>query len=395
MRSSFSGRCRAVIFLQFFTRYALNDSASWTEEIARYLLICVTFIGAAIGVRKNNHIQVDFLYRILPAPLMRVMSVLVDIARISFLGYATWLTFQLLMRIGGQQMSVVNLPIGLVYSVVLVGFALMTWRSIDVAIANWRRKASVLEKPELAESRNVSPASFKLLFLALMGSGHSGRDRDGGLIADLRDGDRPGAGLRRDPSHGQRHRFVSAARGAVLHPRRQPDELGRHHQSHLQLRARAGRLAARRARPRQRRRLDDLRRHVGHRDRRCGRARNDRDQGDEGSRLQPRVCGRRHGGVGDARPDHSAVVAVRDLRDVRQRLGRRVVSGRHPARPRDGVVDDVDRRVLRAQEQVGRRHRVRVEAHRQGAARVGGRRRISRSRSGSRRNRERTRYGRS
>ena len=142
----------AVIFLQFFTRYALNDSASWTEEIARYLLICTVFIGAAIGVRKNNHIQVDFLYRILPKPLMRVMSTLVDTARIAFLAYATWLTFQLLMRIGGQQMSVIDLPIGLVYSVVLVGFALMTWRALDVAIANWRRKASVLEKPELAES---------------------------------------------------------------------------------------------------------------------------------------------------------------------------------------------------------------------------------------------------
>ena len=141
-----------VIFLQFFTRYALNDSASWTEEIARYLLICTTFIGATIGVRKNNHIQVDFLYRVLPAPLMRVMSTLVDGARILFLGYATWLTFQLLMRIGGQQMSVVDLPIGLVYGVVLAGFALMTWRSIGVAIANWRRKASVLEQPELAES---------------------------------------------------------------------------------------------------------------------------------------------------------------------------------------------------------------------------------------------------
>ena len=141
-----------VIFLQFFTRYALNDSASWTEEIARYLLICTTFIGAAIGVRKNNHIQVDFLYRVLPKLLMRAMSIFVDIARIAFLGYATWLTFQLLMRIGGHQMAVVNLPIGLVYSVVLAGFALMTWRSIDVAIANWRRKASVLERPELAET---------------------------------------------------------------------------------------------------------------------------------------------------------------------------------------------------------------------------------------------------
>ncbi|MEP6609521.1 MAG: TRAP transporter small permease subunit, partial [Burkholderiaceae bacterium] len=93
-----------------------------------------------------------FLYRILPAQLMRVMSTLVDVLRILFLGYATWLTFQLQMRIGGQQMSVVDLPIGLVYSVVLVGFGLMTWRAIDVALANWRRKASVLEKPELAES---------------------------------------------------------------------------------------------------------------------------------------------------------------------------------------------------------------------------------------------------
>lgn len=140
-----------VVFLQFFTRYALNDSASWTEEIARYLLICMVYIGATIGVRKNNHIQVDFLYRLLPKALMRVMSTLVDIARVLFLGYATVLTYQLIEKIGGQPMSVVNLPIGLVYGVVLVGFALMTWRAVGVAIANWKRGASVLERPELAD----------------------------------------------------------------------------------------------------------------------------------------------------------------------------------------------------------------------------------------------------
>src|SRR5205085_463762 len=45
-----------IIFYQFFTRYALNDSAAWTEEIARYFLIATVFVGAAICVRKNNHI---------------------------------------------------------------------------------------------------------------------------------------------------------------------------------------------------------------------------------------------------------------------------------------------------------------------------------------------------
>jgi TRAP-type C4-dicarboxylate transport system permease small subunit len=53
----------ATVLYQFITRYVFNDSAAWTEEIARYELIAVVFIGAAIGVAKNNHIQVDFFYR--------------------------------------------------------------------------------------------------------------------------------------------------------------------------------------------------------------------------------------------------------------------------------------------------------------------------------------------
>jgi TRAP-type C4-dicarboxylate transport system permease small subunit len=108
------------------------------------------FIGATISVRKDNHIHVDFFYRYLPRPVTRMMSTFVDVFRVGFFGYAAWLTYQLMQRIGGQRMAVVDLPIGLMYSVVLAGFVLMTWRALGVAHTNWRRGASVLEQPDLA-----------------------------------------------------------------------------------------------------------------------------------------------------------------------------------------------------------------------------------------------------
>jgi TRAP-type transport system small permease protein len=140
-----------VIFYQFFTRYALNDSASWTEEIARYLLIATAFVGAAINVRKNNHIQVDFFYRLLPRYVTRPLSTFVDAVRILFLGYCVYLTIALMQKIGAQRMAIIDWPIGILYGFVGFGFALMTWRAIGVALDNWKRGVSVLEKPELAD----------------------------------------------------------------------------------------------------------------------------------------------------------------------------------------------------------------------------------------------------
>jgi TRAP-type C4-dicarboxylate transport system permease small subunit len=94
---------------------------------------------------------VDFLYRYLPHAVCRAMSTLVDGVRIAFLGYCVWLTYLLIDKIGTSRMSIVDLPMGLVYGVVLFGFALMAWRSVGVAIGNWRRGASVLERPELLD----------------------------------------------------------------------------------------------------------------------------------------------------------------------------------------------------------------------------------------------------
>jgi TRAP-type C4-dicarboxylate transport system permease small subunit len=137
-----------VVFYQVYTRYILSDSAGWTEEIARYFLVAVVFIGASMSVRKNNHIQVDYFYRLMPARMGRILSTLVDLLRCVFLAYATWLTWLLLQRIGGQPMAVVELPVGWVFGAMLFGFLLMFLRSLQVAWRHWQAGYSVLERPE-------------------------------------------------------------------------------------------------------------------------------------------------------------------------------------------------------------------------------------------------------
>lgn len=140
-----------IVFYQFFTRYVLNDSAAWTEEIARYLLIGTVFVGACIGVTKNNHIQVDFLYRYLPKAAARYLATAVDAIRVAFFGLAIVLTAQMMLRIGGNvRMTVVDLPMNVVYGVCLLAFVAMFVRSIQLAGIHLRRGYTVLERPELA-----------------------------------------------------------------------------------------------------------------------------------------------------------------------------------------------------------------------------------------------------
>jgi TRAP-type C4-dicarboxylate transport system permease small subunit len=138
----------ATVFYQFFTRYVLNNSASWTEEIARYLLIAVVFTGATIGVAKNNHIQVDFFYKFMPAWLSKLMNHLVDIMRIAFFGAATFLTGQMMEKLGTYKMTIIDLPMNLVYGVVMAGFAAMCLRAIWVMKIHWQRGYTVLQRPE-------------------------------------------------------------------------------------------------------------------------------------------------------------------------------------------------------------------------------------------------------
>jgi len=143
------------VFYQFFTRYVLNDSAAWTEEIARYLLICTVFFGVAAAVRRTRHIHVDFLYRLIPAAAGRVMSTVVDVGRVVFFATAVALTIEMMSKMGNLQMTIIDLPMNLIYGICGLGFAAAAVRSVQVAIENWRRGWSLLEQPEHAIEEHI------------------------------------------------------------------------------------------------------------------------------------------------------------------------------------------------------------------------------------------------
>ena len=72
-----------IVFLQFFTRYVLNDSLAWTEEIARYGLIWVVFIGGAMVTRRNSHIAVELVSNVMnPDATRAALLAFVDIVKL-------------------------------------------------------------------------------------------------------------------------------------------------------------------------------------------------------------------------------------------------------------------------------------------------------------------------
>ena len=136
------------VFLQFFTRYALNNSLAWTEEIAANLLVVIVFVGAAMCVRLGRHIAVDLLYRFLSRPVGRVLQVIVDLISIVFFAYMSWLLWRYVGIVGSERMVTVDLPRGLVFYSVLAGFVLMTLRALQNFARDLRSRRTVREQAE-------------------------------------------------------------------------------------------------------------------------------------------------------------------------------------------------------------------------------------------------------
>ena len=125
-----------IVLLQFLSRYVLNDSVAWTEEIGRYLLIAVAYAGSVTALRKGEHIYLEFLYRRMSLASVKPLAILVDIITVIFHGVLTLLTAGLAIQADRRMISV-DLPKSLVYWFVAAMLLLAT----VVAIAQLLRRA--------------------------------------------------------------------------------------------------------------------------------------------------------------------------------------------------------------------------------------------------------------
>jgi TRAP-type C4-dicarboxylate transport system permease small subunit len=128
-----------IVFLQFFTRYVLNNSLGWTEEIARYLLILVTFVGSVTAMRKGSHIAVEALLVYLPREARHWTLVAVDGLVALFCGAMAWYAYQLGALAPGYMVSI-DIPKSYLYWAVSAALVGVTVHAISRFLRRLRRR---------------------------------------------------------------------------------------------------------------------------------------------------------------------------------------------------------------------------------------------------------------
>jgi TRAP-type C4-dicarboxylate transport system permease small subunit len=108
-----------------FTRFILNSSASWTGELAGYILVWITFFGSAWAIFDKSHISFDSLVEKLPRVVGSSIKFLFNLAMIFFVSVMTYYGF--IVTKSSIYDATLTLPLsrGIVFAVVPVSGLIM------------------------------------------------------------------------------------------------------------------------------------------------------------------------------------------------------------------------------------------------------------------------------
>jgi TRAP-type C4-dicarboxylate transport system permease small subunit len=106
-----------ILFLSVIFRYFLNSPIFWADEMATYSLVCITFLGAYLALRRGKMVRVTFIIDLLPKSAVKIISVIANffvIGLLALIGYqGTQMMQERIVRI--QTTVALRIPVYIFY----------------------------------------------------------------------------------------------------------------------------------------------------------------------------------------------------------------------------------------------------------------------------------------
>lgn len=129
-----------LIGAQVFMRYVMQDSLTWSEELARYCFIWATYIGVSYGVKRKAHICVTAVSERLSTRGRHYIHIFAYLVFGAFALLVMKEGYALSMKIFGfgQKSSSLGMPMGWLYMAPTIGFGLVIWRLVQQIAQEFR-----------------------------------------------------------------------------------------------------------------------------------------------------------------------------------------------------------------------------------------------------------------
>jgi TRAP-type transport system small permease protein len=128
----------AAVITQVFGRYILNDTPTWAEALAMLLVLYVTMLGAAVGVRDAGHIGMESLLVLVPAKLRLRIELVIHVLVAVFGAMMAWNGGLLAWSVHDYKVPTLGVSEGLNYLPMTVAGALILLFSIEHIVAQLR-----------------------------------------------------------------------------------------------------------------------------------------------------------------------------------------------------------------------------------------------------------------
>lgn len=133
-----------AVFMQVVFRFILKKPLAWTEELAIYCLVWLTFLGAAYALSQRAHIGVDFFTRLFPLPIRKILYTIASLVSIAFYAIMVIYGYELMAQGFKQTTSVFKLPMGVIYSVIPVSGIILIINLIFIFIQDIRSEGKTI-----------------------------------------------------------------------------------------------------------------------------------------------------------------------------------------------------------------------------------------------------------